>query len=127
MVCPGAIEFASMHNYVFLHEKWFYMSETIRTFYLGKDEQATERSGKSSRFTPKVMFLAAIARPLYDEEDHCVFEGKAGSWPFVEIVAATRNSRNRPAGTLEVKPVNVTRDVYRSFIVEKVIPAIREK
>ncbi len=73
------------------------------------------------------MFLAAIARPLYDEEGHCVLDEKVGFWPFVAMVAAKRNSRIRPTGTLKLKPVNVTRDVYRSFIVEKVIPAIREK
>ena len=103
------------------------MSETTRTFYLGNDEPDTDRSGKSSPFTPNVMFLAALVRTLHDEQGNFIFDGKIGFWPFIEMVAVKRKSRNRPAGTLEMKPVNVIRDVYRSFIVKKVIPAIREK
>ncbi len=126
MFCPETLEFSSMRDYIVVDKKWFYMSETTRTFYLGNDEPEPEHSGKSSRCTPKVMFLAAIARPLYDKQGYCVFDGNIGFWSFVEMVAAKRNSKNRPAGTFEVKPVNVTRDVYRTLIVEKFIPAIRE-
>eukprot|EP00171_Calliarthron_tuberculosum_P004483 IDg4483t1 len=43
------------------------------------------------------------------------------------MAQAQRKPRNRPAGTLEMKPTNVTRDIYRSFLVEKVLLAIREK
>ncbi len=116
-----------MLDYVVLDEKWFYMPETTRTFYLENDESEPERAGKLSRITPKMMFMAAIAGPRYDEQGYCVFDGMIGFWPFMEMVAAKRNSKNRSAGTLEVKPVNVTLDAYSSFIVEKVIPAIREK
>ena len=71
-----------------------------RTFYLGKDESEPERSGKSSRYTPKVMFLAAIARPRFNDNSACVFDGKISFWPFSKVVAAKRNSRNRPVGHL---------------------------
>ncbi len=40
------------------------------------------------------------------------------------LASAKRNSRNRPAGALETKPITVTLDVYRSFLLEKVFPAI---
>ncbi|ETV90033.1 hypothetical protein H310_15136 [Aphanomyces invadans] len=46
---------------------------------------------------------------------------------FTEVVPAKRTSRNRPAGHSVLQPVNVTRDVYRRMLVDKVIPAIREK
>jgi hypothetical protein len=36
-------------------------------------------------------------------------------------------SRNRPRGTLETKPISVTKEVYKKFILEKVLPAIEEK
>ncbi len=77
------------------------MSETTRKLYLAKDESELERSGKSATHTRKVMFLAAIARPLFDKNGECVFDWKIGFSPFIEMVAAKRNSRNRPAGTLE--------------------------
>ena len=43
------------------------------------------------------------------------------------MAPAQRNSRHRPAGTMEMKPITVTREVYQQFICEKVIPAIRDK
>mmetsp|Transcript_7429 Transcript_7429/g.9585 ORF Transcript_7429/g.9585 Transcript_7429/m.9585 type:complete len:159 (+) Transcript_7429:444-920(+) len=39
-----------------------------------------------------------------------------------------RNSRNRPAGTPVTKPIpSVNAEVYRSFLIEKVLPAINHK
>ncbi|ETV90147.1 hypothetical protein H310_15020 [Aphanomyces invadans] len=45
-----------------------------------------------------------------------------GTWPFVESVPAQRASVNRPAGTYETKLLTVTKDVYRAFLLEKVLP-----
>jgi hypothetical protein len=42
-------------------------------------------------------------------------------------VPAQRGSRNRPRGTLETKPISVTKEVYKKFIMEKVLPADEEK
>ena len=127
IIYPQTLEFTSMHYYVVFDEKSFQMSETTRTFYLRKDEPEPERSGKSSRYTPKVMFLAVIARPRFDASGEFVFDGKIGFWPFIETVAAKRNCWDRPAGTIEPKSVFVNRDVYCKYITEKVIPAIRRK
>ena len=106
MICGQTLVFASMQDYFVFDEKWFYMSKITRTFYLGKDELEPECSGKSSRYTPKVMFLAAIARPRLDDDGECVFVGKIGFCPFIEMVAAQRNSMNRPDGTLEPNSVS---------------------
>jgi hypothetical protein len=35
----------------------------------------------------KIMFLAAIARPRYDAEGNCTFDGKLGVWTFVKEVS----------------------------------------
>jgi hypothetical protein len=45
----------------------------------------------------------------------------------VKKVPAQRGSRNRPRGTLETKPFSVTKAIYKKFIMEKVLPAIKEK
>ena len=90
--------------------------------YLGKNDPEPGRSGKSSKYTPKVMFLSAIARLRFDDHSQCVFDGNIGFWPFIEMVEAKRNSRNRPDGTLKPKSVSFNRDVYRNFITEKLIP-----
>ncbi len=103
------------------------MSKTSRTFYLEKDGPKPESSGKSSRYTPELIFLAAIASPRLDDNGECVFDAKIGFWIFIEMVATKRNFRNKPALALEPKSVSVNRDVYRKFITEKVIPAIKRK
>ena len=56
--------------------------------------------GKSKRFIAKVMFLAAVAHPRYDNHKKAYFNGKIGLWPFVEKIAAKRNSKNRPKGAM---------------------------
>ncbi|ETV88288.1 hypothetical protein H257_01580, partial [Aphanomyces astaci] len=74
-----------------------------------------------------VMFLSAVARPRWDNEKSALVDGKIGTWHFTEQVPVIRASRNRPAGTLETKPVSVTRDMYRAMLIDHVIPAIKAK
>ena len=50
--------------------------------YLGKTERGKYRSGKSSKFILKVMFTSAVARPRFNENDECTFDGKLGIFPF---------------------------------------------
>ncbi|XP_059315803.1 uncharacterized protein LOC132066517 [Lycium ferocissimum] len=72
--------------------------------------------------------MAAVARPRYDEDGIELFSGKIGIFPFVFQGPAKRNCKNRVAGTLETKPIlSVTKDVTRSCLIEKVLPAIRSK
>jgi len=69
----------------------------------------------------KVMFLTAVARPRYGDGGVVTFDGKIGIWAFVKETPATKNSRNRDKGTLELKSMKVTRDVMRDYLIEKVI------
>lgn len=74
------------------------------------------------------MFLTPIARPRMDSDGNCTFDGKIGCFPLVTYEAAKRTSKNRVAGTLEMKPIlSITKEVIRSFIIEKVLHAIRSK
>jgi hypothetical protein len=86
-------------------------------------EPLPERLAGHKSHILKVMFLATIARPIYNETGKCTFDGKIGIWPFVERVAARRALVHRPAGTIKTKPVNVTKQKYREFMIEKVLPA----
>ncbi|RHY48231.1 hypothetical protein DYB30_011531 [Aphanomyces astaci] len=91
------------------------------------------RVGRKKAYTAEKvyykMFLSAVARPRYVEATGKWWDGKLGTWPFVdsESVQAERSSFNREAGTYETKSINVTKDVYRSFLVGKVLPAIVAK
>lgn len=73
------------------------------------------------------MVLVAVARPRYDHHRKMMFDGRIGMWPFVEIVPALRNSKNRPAGAPILRGITVDRDTYRRYLVDHVIPAIKEK
>lgn len=83
--------------------------------------------GKSKRFRPKVMFLCAVARPRFDSNENCTFNGKLGIWPIVKTVLAKRTSVNRSAGAPELKPVSVTKPVYIELLQDTVIPSIYNK
>ncbi|KAL5706561.1 hypothetical protein ACHQM5_024712 [Ranunculus cassubicifolius] len=74
------------------------------------------------------MFLAAVARPRFDSSGNEEFSRKIGIFPFTFKEPAKRNSKNRQAGTIETKPIlSVTKDVVRDCLINKVLPAIRQK
>ena len=83
------------------------------------------RKVQSKRFITKVMFIAAVARSRHNPATNSAFDGKIGLWAFTEKVPAVRSSRNRPAGTLVTKCVEVTKETYKAKLIDGVIPAIK--
>ena len=74
------------------------------------------------------MFLVVLARHRFDAQGNELFSGKIGVFPFVVQEPTKRNSVNRVAGTLETKPLTSVRgEVMRSYLIEKVLPAIKAK
>uniref|UniRef100_A0ACD6AN72 Uncharacterized protein n=1 Tax=Avena sativa TaxID=4498 RepID=A0ACD6AN72_AVESA len=119
--------FKKMDNIVHIDEKWFYMIKENNNYYLLPDEPRPFRTVQNKNNIGKVMFLTAVAKPRYNEVGEVTFDGKIGTWAFVQETPAQKNSKNRNKGTLELKPVKVTRDVMREYICQKVIPAIQER
>ncbi|KAG6956883.1 hypothetical protein JG687_00010325 [Phytophthora cactorum] len=91
------------------------------------DEPEPVRKLKSKRHITKVMMLSAVARPRYNANVECIFDGKLGTCPFVEFTVAQRTSRNRVAGTSVTKPVTATQENYREMLVDKLLPSILSK
>lgn len=121
-------KFVDMYNIVHIDEKWFYMTKKTQTYYLLPSEEDPLRTCQSKNFISKVMFLAAMARPRYDGEGNETFSGKIGIFPFVTMQKAQRRSRNREAGTMELKPmVSIKREDIKRFLIEKVLPRIYER
>jgi hypothetical protein len=119
--------FKSLLDHVFIDEKWFFITHKSERYYLLPDEDEPYRTCKSKNNIPKLMFLCATSRPRF-ENGVCTFDGKIGCFPLVTFERAKRSSVNRPAGTMEVKPItSIKRDVIREFMIEKVLPAIRAK
>jgi hypothetical protein len=105
---------------------FFLTEEHLHIYLVPGETPPTQRVGHKSHIL-KVMFLVAVARPRF-EGNKCTFDGKIGAWPFVEQVVVQQTSVNRPAGTVETKPVSVrTLTKYREFLIEKVLSAIKEK
>lgn len=108
--------FKSMHDIVFIDEKWFYITKNSTNYYLLADEDEPHRTCKSKNFISKIMFLVAVARPRFDNEGNETFSGKIGIFPFVNEQPARRTSVNRVAGTMEKKPItSVTTEVSKMF------------
>ena len=114
-------------DFVHVDEKWFYLFHDGQRFYLYDGEEPPVRKVQSKRFITKVMFLAAVARPRHNTSSNFYFDCKIGLCTFTEKVRVVRNSRNREAGTLVTKPVEVTRETYKAKLIDDVIPAIKAK
>jgi hypothetical protein len=115
------------YNIIHIDEKWFSMTKKNEKYYLLQDEDDPTRHCVSKNFLPKVMFLAAVARPRFDSHRNVTFDGKIGVFPFVIKEPAKRTSVNRVAGTMETKPIlSVTRAIIRSFYIDKVLPSVMD-
>lgn len=69
-----------------------------------------------------------IARPRFDSQKNCTFDGKIGCFLFVTFEAAKRSSVNRPTGTIKMEPIDsIKKDVIRDYMIEKILPAICSK
>ena len=127
----GEPRWDGMYKEIHVDEKWFFISRETQRVYLTQNEKDNEdvpyRTCKSKRFMIKVMFLCAVARPRFNDNGECTFDGMIGCWPFIQRIQAVRASRNCPAGTWETKNIAVTKEAYIDFIVNKVIPAVITK
>ncbi|GAA0187590.1 hypothetical protein LIER_34878 [Lithospermum erythrorhizon] len=67
-----------------------------------------------------------MACPRFDDNGNEIFAGKIGVFPSSSVVPAQCRSRNRDVGMIEMKSITlVTREVVRAYLVDDVIPAIR--
>jgi hypothetical protein len=125
---PHEPMFKDMFDHIVIDEKWFFITRKTERYYSTPGEVEPTRTTKNKNYIPKIQILTALGRPRFDSDDNCTFDGKIGCWPFVTFEPAKRSSVNRPAGTIEMKPIeSITKDVMRSFMIEKVLPAIRAK
>lgn len=110
---------------VFIDEKWFYITRKALRYYIVPGEEQPTTTCKNKNYIPKIQILTVLARPRFDCNGNCTFDGKNRLLSTYE--PAKRSSVNRPAGTIEMKPINsIKKDTIRQFMLEKVLPAIRE-
>jgi hypothetical protein len=124
----GKLYFKDGYNEIHMDEKWFYMFQKNKKYYVVDDEDDEEkaiRRAKHKSHIPKLMFLAAVACPCFDDNGICTFNGKIGIWAFADWMPAERSSINRLRGMMEIKPLSVTKGRYFEYVTRKVIPTIQ--
>ena len=75
------------------------------------------------------MFLCVVARPRYDTNKNAWFDGKIGIWPIGKWELAKQSSKKHANGTpvLTWKNQCITQDVYQEYLIQKLLPAIKQK
>ncbi|XP_074371109.1 uncharacterized protein LOC141712171 [Apium graveolens] len=121
-------QYYPMYNFIHIDEKWFYLSKKSQRVYLERNEKGKYRAAKSSKFIPKVMFTSVVARPRFNTENECTFDGKIGIFPFTYQEPAKRASKYRAKGIVITKIVeSVGKKETRNMLINDIIPAIMQK
>ena len=95
--------------------------------YLLQNKDKSYRTTKHKCHIGKLMDICLLTCPCYNAETGEWWDGKIGIWTFAEYVAAKRSSHNRPRGTIELKPITVTKEVYMEYMKTYLIPAILDR
>ena len=117
----------TMLDRVHIDEKNFQLCPEKTRYYLTEGEEPPVRRVQHKSHIPKVTVIAAVAEPRTCPRTGEFWDGKIGVWAFYEKVEAKRDSKNRPAGTIEWVPYTVDNKAYSNYLVTKIIPAIGEK
>ena len=120
-------KFENMEDLIHIDEKWFYLLKEGQCFIIAADEEEPYRHVQHKSFLTKVMFLCAVARPRYDTNKNAWFDGKIGIWPIGKWEPVKRKSKKRAKGTPVWKNQLINRDVYREYLIQKVLPVVKEK
>jgi len=83
---PNEPKFIEMINIIHMDEKWFNITSKYKKYYMLPEEDDPHRVVQNKNSVGKVMLLSAVAKPIYDDEGNCIFDGKLGVWPFVRKV-----------------------------------------
>ena len=102
------------------------MQKTYRN-YLTPTKPDPECKVVIKQHIPKLMFLGAVVWRHYDLLRRRQFDRKLGLWVIGEQVEVKRDSVNRARGTLEWKPVVMTKELYKQYLLEKFVLAIVKK
>ena len=120
-------KFENMEDLIHIDEKWFYLTKDGQRFIIVGDEEEPYRHIQHKSFLTKIMFLCAVARPRYDTNKNAWFNGKIGIWPIGKWEPAKRSSKKRAKGTPVWKNKLINRDVSREYLIQKFLPAVKEK
>ena len=116
-----------MEDLIHIDEKWFYLTKDGQRFIIVADEEEPYRHVQHKSFLMKIMFRCVVARPRYDTGRNAMFDGKIGIWPIGKWEPVKRSSKKRAKGMPVWKNQCITRDVYCEYLIQKFLPAVKEK
>ena len=120
-------KFEHMEDDIHINEKWFYLMKDGQCFIIVADEAEPYRHVQHKSFLTKIMFLCAVARPRSDMNKNAWFDGKIGIWPIGKWELVKWSSKKRIKGKPVWKNHSITWDVYREYLIQKLLPAIKHK
>jgi len=74
----SSYESRSSYDEAHVDEKWSFLTEKDMKTHLADGEEPPERTTKDKNSVTKVMSLVAVARPRFDSNGPCTFDGKIG-------------------------------------------------
>lgn len=106
------------NNSVFIHvdEKWFDGLHLGQRIWIDGDAVRPRIPVQSKSFIRKVMFLAAVGKPIPGK-----FNGAIGLYPLAKIVPAARASSHRPAGAPVLKLFSMDKEMFIKMLKENVV------
>ena len=120
-------KFENMEDLIHINEKWFYRTKDGQHFIIVADEEEPYRYVQHKSFLMKIMFLCAVARLRYDTNKNAWFDGKIGIWPIRKWEPAKQSSKKCAKGMPVWKNQCITRDVYHEYLIQKFLPAVKER
>ena len=91
---PTTRLYDDFYQSVHVDEKWFFITEIALHAYIEPNENVPVQRCVNKDHIIKVMFFCAVARPRFNHNGECTFDGKIGMFPFIERVRAQRSTPN---------------------------------
>ena len=120
-------KFENLEDLIHIDEKWFYLTKDGQCFIIVADEAEPYRHVQHKLFLMKIMFLCMVARPRYDMNKNAWFDGKIGIWPIRKWEPVKQSLKKCAKGTPVWKNQCIKRDVYREYLIQKLLPAIKRR
>ena len=84
---------------------------------------------QSKRYITKVMFLCAVAKPIYDETGVCLFDGKVGCWRVADWLKRKQNYNGKRVqykkGDDYIQDCSMGARKYEEMMVDCLLPAVK--
>ena len=94
------------------------------------EDKVKSISVQRKRYTIKVMFFVAMAKPVFDEMGACFFDGKVGFWCCSRWKTRSRGCTEKKTKykkcDIYTQDCNLNANMYKEMLVDLVLPRVQE-